>query len=100
VIIWINWLNGISKLGKISLIKFARCKSRGCLSRRLPGKPLTNTLKGKRGNEMYGRTVKFKTETGTVSIFVLCTTRESDEDIIKRAFSMIARAFNETAEVI
>jgi hypothetical protein len=49
---------------------------------------------------MYGRTVKFKTETGTVSIFVPCTPRESDEDIIKRAFSMIARAFNETAEVI
>jgi hypothetical protein len=82
------------------LIKSVRCKSRGCRNRRLLEKHLTNTLKGRKGNEMYGRTVKFKTETGTVSIFVPCTPRESDEDIIKRAFSMIARAFNETAEVI
>ena len=50
---------------------------------------------------MFGRTVNFKTETGSISVFVSCLPNDSKEEVILKAHSMINKDlyFNE-AEVV
>jgi hypothetical protein len=54
-----------------------------------------------RGEMMFGRTVNFKTETGSISMFVSCLPNDSKEEVILKAHSMINKDlyFNE-AEVV